>query len=205
MEEPQTLAEILLSPPVIITIITCVVLAAILIWLVTLWQRRQRDRALAQQRENQEMTLERVLDSLTQDKEQIMADYEARLREREQRIAALEREVERLRDRLSSSGILGLFGGKQRDAVSALLLENEQLHELLTRQQEQFRQMMADTTDQLLRRLDDQIQESARAIRYKQALLSAFLQQEEARRLLDQMIAEGGVAPPESPPELAEE
>ena len=205
MEEPQGLGAVLLSPPVIITIVVCIVLAGVLIWLVSLWQRRQRDRALAQQRVSQETTLERVLDSLAQDKEQVIAEYEKRLAERDERVAALEREVARLRDRVSASGITGLFGSKSRDAVSALLLENEQLHELLARQQEQFRQVMADTTEQLLQRIDDQIQESAKAIRYKQALLSAFLQHEDARRLLDKMVAEGRVTPESAPPELAEE
>lgn len=204
MEEPTSFISVLLSPPVVITIVICLIVVAALLWLVALLGRRQRDRALAQQRLNQETTLERVLDSMTNDKEQVVADYEARLREKEERITALEREVERLRDRLSSSGVLGLFGGRQRDAVSALLLENEQLHELLTRQQQQFRDMMAETTERLLQRIDDGIQESAKAIRYKQALLSAFLQQEEARHLLDRMIAEGKLAPSEAPQELPE-
>jgi hypothetical protein len=50
-------------------------------------------------------------------------------------------------------------------------------------------------TTKLADRIDEQTRESARAVRYKQALLSAFLQQDEARRLLDQMIAEGRVKP----------
>jgi len=34
-------------------------------------------------------------------------------------------------------------------------------------------------------------------VRYKQALLSAFLQQEETRQMLDRMISEGRVSLPE--------
>jgi len=184
------LASLILSPPVLVTFILCALLAGIVIWLVNAWQRKQRAGALAEQRSQQEATIQRLLDSLTQDKEKLVAEYEARLRERDERITAQERELSRLRDRLSSSGVLGLFGGRQRDVVSALLLENEQLHELLAQKQEQLRDLMADMTAKLVERLDEQARESAQAVRYKQALLSAFLQQEEARRALDHFIAQ---------------
>ena len=192
-EGNQSFWSLLLSPPVLITFIVCALLAGLIIWLVSVWQRRQRGVVLAEQRQNQEATIERLLDSVARGKEEIVADYEARLRERDERIAALEREVARLRERATASGILGLFGGKQRDVLSALLLENEQLHELLAQKQEQLRDLMADMTGKLLARIDEQAQESARAVRYKQALLSAFLQHEEARRVLDRLIAEGRV------------
>lgn len=183
----------LLSPPVLLTFIVCAFLAGLIIWAISAWQQRQRSIALAKQRENQEATIKRLLDSLARDKEEVIADYEARLRERDERIAALEREVARLRERAMASGFLGLFGGKQREVLSALLLENEQLHELLAQKQEQLRELMTDMTQKLLARLDEQAQESARAVRYKQALLSSFLQHEEARRVLDRLIAEGKV------------
>jgi len=109
----------------------------------------------------------------------------------------LEAQVQRLRDRLASSGIMGLFGGKQRDVVTALLLENEQLHELLAQQQEDTRALMEDMSAKLLDRMEAQAEQSAKAVRYKQALLSAFLQQEETRQMLDRMINEGRVALPE--------
>lgn len=192
-EAGQSFWNQLLSPPVLVTFIVCLLFAGVVIWLVSAWQRRQRNVALAEQRESQEATIKRLLDSLARDKEEVIADYEARLRERDERIAALEREVARLRERATSSGLLGLFGGKQRDVLSALLLENEQLHELLAQKQEQLRELMTDMTQKLLARLDEQAQESARAVRYKQALLSAFLQHEEARRVLDRLIAEGKV------------
>jgi hypothetical protein len=48
-------------------------------------------------------------------------------------------------------------------------------------------------TGKLLERLDEQAQESARAVRYKQALLSAFLEREETRTLLNRMLADGGL------------
>ena len=192
-EGNQSFWDILLSPPVLVTFIVCAALAALVIWLLQAWQRRQRGVALAEQRQNQEATIGRLLDSVAQDKEEVVADYEARLRERDERIAALERDAARLRERATATGILGLFGGKQRDVVSALLLENEQLHELLTQKQGQLRELMSDMTDKLLARMDEQAQESARAVRYKQALLSAFLQHEEARRVLDRLIAEGKV------------
>jgi len=192
-EGNQSFWSILLSPPVLVTFIVCALLAGLIIWLLHAWQRRQRHVALAEQRESQETTIERLLDSVARDKEEVVADYEARLHERDEHIAALEREVARLRERATASGILGLFGGKQRDVVSALLLENEQLHELLAQKQGQLRELMSDMTDKLLARMDEQAQESARAVRYKQALLSAFLQHEEARRVLDRLIAEGKV------------
>jgi len=186
---------------VLLTFIVCALIAGVIIWVLNGLHRRQRERLLADQRVHQEATLQRLLDTVAQDKDEIVAEYERQLRERDQQIAALEREVARLRDRLSSSGMLGLFGGRQRDVVSALLLENEQLHELLAKKQEQMRDMMADMTGKLMDRLDEQAQESARAVRYKQARLSAFLQHEETRRLLDSMIAEGKIAEPKLPEE----
>jgi len=205
--ENQTLAEMLVSPPVLITFLVCALLAGLVLWVVSLRHKRQLDRALGKQRRYQDATVERLLDSTTKDREQIIAEDEKQLRQRDERIAALEGTVKRLRDRLSSSGILGLFGGKQRDVVSALLLENEQLHELLLEKQEQLRDQIAGMTQQLVDQLDEQTRASAQAVRYKQALLSAFLQQEEARTVLDRMISDGriaslseaDVAPPDEP------
>ena len=171
-----------------------IVLAAIVIWVLNYVQHRHRGQALGEQRTLQEATIERLMDSVAQDKRKLIADYEARMLEQQNRITVLEQETSRLRDRLTSSGILGLFGGKQRDVVGALLLENEQLHELLARKQEDLRALMGDMTDKLLTRMDEQAQESAQAVRYKQALLSAFLQQEEVRRMFDQMIVQGKVS-----------
>jgi hypothetical protein len=197
--------DTLLSPPVLLTVLVMTVLAAIVIWVLNYFQHRHRRQALGEQRTLQEATIERLMDSVAQDKRKLIADYEARLLEQQDRISVLEQETGRLRDRLTSSGILGLFGGKQRDVVSALLLENEQLHELLARKQEDLRALMGDMTDKLLDRMDEQAKESAQAVRYKQALLSAFLQQEEVRRMFDQMIVQGKVSedkeqPKELPP-----
>jgi len=194
-----TFTDIILSPPVLLTFIFCALVAGVIIWFLNGVHRRQRERLLADQRVHQEATLQRLLDTVADDKDDVVAEYERRLRERDQQVTALEREVARLRDRLSSSGLMGLFGGRQRDVVSALLLENEQLHELLAKKQEQMRDLMADMTTKLMDRLDEQAQESARAVRYKQALLSGFLQHEETRRLLDSMIAEGKLADPKLP------
>ncbi|HHX66112.1 MAG TPA: hypothetical protein GX702_14635 [Chloroflexi bacterium] len=204
MPENRDLWAVLLSPEVLVTFIVTALLAGLVIWLLTSLAERRRRGALAQQRLQQEDTIERLLSSLEQDKAKTVAEYEAHVRERDERITHLEGEINRLRDRLSSSGLMGLFGGRQRDVVSALLLENEQLHELVASQQAELREMMSDLTGKLLDRMDRQAQESARAVRYKQALLSAFLQQEEARRLLDQMVAEGRIAPPDVPPEAEE-
>lgn len=194
-----TFTDIIFSPPVLLTFIFCALVAGVIIWFINGAHRRQRERLLADQRVHQEATLQRLLDTVADDKDEIVAEYERRLRERDQQVTALEREVARLRDRLSSTGLMGLFGGRQRDVVSALLLENEQLHELLAKKQEQMRDLMADMTAKLMDRLDEQAQESARAVRYKQALLSGFLQHEETRRLLDSMIAEGKLAEPKLP------
>ncbi|MHB1293863.1 MAG: hypothetical protein ACYC4R_02600 [Anaerolineae bacterium] len=203
MQAEPTLMETLLRPEVLITFLLTLILmaalAGLILWLVLGRQRRQREKALSGQRLQQESTIERLLDSVAQDKEGIVADYEKRLQERDDRIAALEGEVVRLRDRLTGSGFLGLFGGKQREVVGALLLENEQLHELLANKQEQLRDLMADMTGKLMDRLDEQVRESAHAVRYKQALLSAFLQREEAQRMLDAMVAEGKLAVPAPP------
>lgn len=201
----QGFVATLFSPPVLLMFIVCAVLAGVVIWLSISWQRRQRRIALAEQREHQESAIERLIDSVADDKEQLVREYEGRIRERDQRISTLESEVGRLRDRLSSSGVLGLFGGKQRDVVSALLLENEQLHELLATKQVQLRDMIADMSAKLLDAMDQQADENARAIRYKQALLSAFLQQQEARDLINRLVAEGKLtqhgadAPPKLP------
>jgi len=189
----------LFSPPVLITFIVCALLAGMIVWAVAAWQKRQRRQALAEQRTHQESAIERLIDSVADDKEQLIKEYEQRIKERDQRISVLEGEVARLRDRLSSSGVLGLFGGKQRDVVSALLLENEQLHELLSTKQVQLRDMVADMNSRLMATMDQQVEDNERAIRYKQALLSAFLQQDEARTLINRLIAEGKLASPEPP------
>ncbi len=196
MPESRSIWQVLASPEVLLTIIACAIVAGVALWLGAAWRRRQQARALAEQRTLQESAIQRLLEAMAQDKRSTVADYEAELAAREGRIAALEAEVGRLRDRLSSSGLLGLFGGKQRDVVSALLLENEQLHELLARKQEQLRDLVADLSGKLVARLDEQAAESAKAVRYKQALLSAFLEREETRRLLDDMLARGAVAQP---------
>lgn len=193
MPEP-TLIDTLLSPPVLITFIVCAVLAGVVLWLRGLWATRREQQALAQQRRQQEVAIERLLEATTLDKQRILADYEQRIKERDARIAELERQVERLRDRLSAGGVIGILSGnKQRDAIGALLLENEQLHELLAKKQEQMRDMMTDMTDKLLKRMDEQAEENARAVRYKQALLSAFLEREETRSLLNRMISDGSI------------
>lgn len=204
-EQTSWLVDTLLSPQVLVTFILCAALAGVLFWLQSRWQRRQRNQNLDVQRRRQEATIERLLDSVAEDKESIIEEYEERIREKDHRIAALEREASRLRDRLSSTGMLGLFGGRQKDAVGALLLENEQLHELLAEKQAQMRDLMADMTGKLMDRFDEQARESAHSVRYKQVLLSAFLQHQETRRLLDSMIAEGKVSQTTSlPPEATE-
>lgn len=193
MPEP-TLIETLLSPPVLITAIVCAILAGLVFWLKGLWTARHEQQALAQQRRQQEATIERLLEATTLDKERILAEYEQQIKARDARISELERQAERLRDRLSAGGVIGILSGnKQRDAIGALLLENEQLHELLAKKQEQMREMMADMTDKLLKRMDEQSEENARAVRYKQALLSAFLEREETRSLLNRMISDGTI------------
>lgn len=202
MNDNPDLLSTLFSAPVLVTFIVTVALAVLVSWLSTRLSRRRQSSALAEQRLHQEQTIERLLDSVGQETERTVAEYEARLRERDERIAVLEQETARLRDRLSSSGLLGLFGGRQRDVVGALLLENEQLHELLAAKHAELREMMLDLTAKLADRIDEQSRDSARAVRYKQALLSAFLQQDETRRLLDQMIAEGRVSPAAPPTEL---
>ncbi|MGI6374518.1 MAG: hypothetical protein ACOX3S_00755 [Anaerolineae bacterium] len=191
----ETSGEPFFTVQVLVTLLICLVLAAVAILVTTWLQRRLRDRQLAQQRAQQEGTIDRLLSSFGDDKDELAREHQAQLAEREARIAALERENGRLRDRLTSSGIAGLFGGGRREVLSALLLENEQLHELLTQKQEQMREMMGDLTQRLMDRLDEQTRESAQAVRYKQALLSAFLQQQETRQLLDRLIADGQVRP----------
>jgi cell division protein FtsL len=191
----ETSGEPFFTVQVLLTLLICLVLAAAAILVVIWLQHRLRDRQLAQQRAQQEGTIDRLLSSFGEDKDELAREHQAQLAEREARITALERENGRLRDRLTSSGIAGLFGGGRREVLSALLLENEQLHELLTQKQEQMREMMGDLTQRLMDRLDEQTRESAQAVRYKQALLSAFLQQQETRQLLDRLIADGQVRP----------
>jgi len=196
MPEGQSFVDVLLSPPVLLTFLACALVAGVIIWLQSVSYRRRRESMLSEQRRYQEVTVERLLDSVSEDKDRLIAEYEERLRERDERIAALESSVSRLRDRLTSSGLLGLFGGKQRDVVGALLLENEQLHELLVEKQQQLRDLMAKMTQELIDRLDEQTEAGARAVRYKQVLLSAFLQHEEARQVLDRLVSEGKLTPP---------
>ncbi len=189
-------SDILLDPKVLVTFIICTILAAIAIWVAANLTRRRQEHLLKAQQHAQEETINRVLDSFAKDKDEIITEYENKLHQAEQRLLALERENARLKERLTQGGFLGMFGGRQRDVVSALLLENEQLHELLEQRQIQMREMVGDLTGKLLDRLDEQIADSNRAIRYKQVLLSAFLQQQEVRGLLDRFLAEGRIAPP---------
>lgn len=187
----------LLSPEILVvilaTFVICAIVGAAVAWIVAVLQRRKREQMLSQQRAHQEEALKRVLESLAHDRECSMEDYEQKLAEQREHMQALERENARLRDRLSSFGVLGLFGGKQREVVSALLLENEQLHELLATKQAQLSEIVGEMTSRLMAQLEQQAEESARAVRYKQALLSAFLQHAEARHLLDRMLAAGEV------------
>ncbi len=187
--------EILLDPKVLVTFLVTAIIAGVIIWLVVLTARGRQDKLLAGQRTHQEATISRLFDSLAADKAKIAREYEEAIAEREARIAALEQEVSRLRDRSAGGGFLNLFGRGQREAVSALLLENEQMHEQLAQQQAEMRDLVGDLTDKLMDRLERQYQESSRAVRYKQALLSSFLQQDEARQLLDRMLADGRLGP----------
>lgn len=188
--------DILSDPRVLITFIICAALALAAVWITVWLNRRRQERILGDQRKQQEEAVSRILDSFAKSKDEIIRDYEAQLREHEQRIGILEKENARLKERLTQGGILGLFGGKQRDVVSALLLENEQLHELVAQKQEQMRGLVNDLTGKLVDRMDEQAAETARAIKYKQVLLSAFLQQEEAKKLFDCLIVEGKVSSP---------
>lgn len=186
-------AAVWLSPQVLLTFLGSLLLFGLILWGVLAWHARQTRKGMSEQRTLQEAALERVLRAVDADKEKALEAYEAQLRERDAQIAHLEAQVSRLRDRLASSGIMGLFGSKQRDVVTALLLENEQLHELLTQSQTETRDLMQDMSTKLLDRMEAQADQSAKAVRYKQALLSAFLQQEETRQMLDRMINEGRV------------
>jgi hypothetical protein len=199
MAADATFGQVIFSPPVLLTFLVCLVLGAAVTWLLLWRERRLRNAALAQQRNLQEGTIERLLSSFGADKDQVQRDHEHLLGEKDERIASLERENARLRDRLTSSGLLGVFGGGKREIVSALLLENEQLHELLASKQADVRDLMDDMTHRLLDRLDEQAQESARAVRYKQALLSAFLQQQETRQLLDRFVSDSNASPAQLP------
>ena len=189
-------AAVWLSPQVLLTFLGSLLLFGLILWAVLAWHGQSSRQGMAEQRTLQEAALERVLRAVDADKQKTLESYEAQLRERETQIAHLEAQVSRLRDRLASSGIMGLFGGKQRDVVTALLLENEQLHELLTQSQKETRDLMQDMSTKLLDRMEAQADQSAKAVRYKQALLSAFLQQEETRQMLDRMINEGRVTLP---------
>jgi len=187
--------DVLMDPKVLLTFLATAAVAGLIIWLLSWSWRRRLEKALEEQRRQQEGTVSRLFDSLAHDKEELARKYEEIIAEKQARIEALEREVTRLRDRLSQGGLLSLFGRGQREAVSALLLENEQLHEQIARLQEEMRDLVGDLTGKLMDRLEKQYQESARAVRYKQALLSTFLQQEEARQLLERMLAEGRLLP----------
>jgi len=184
-----------MDPKVLLTFLATAAVAGLIIWLLSWSWRRRLEKALEEQRRQQEGTVSRLFDSLAHDKEELVRKYEEIIAEKQARIEALEKEVTRLRDRLSQGGLLSLFGRGQREAVSALLLENEQLHEQIARLREEMRDLVGDLTGKLMDRLEKQYQESARAVRYKQALLSTFLQQEEARQLLERMLAEGRLLP----------
>lgn len=187
--------EVLLDPKVFLTFLATAVVAGLIIWIISLANRSRLERSMSDQRRQQEGTVNRLFDSLASDKEKVVREYEETIAEKDAQIAALKREIVRLRDRVTQGGLMSLFGKGQREAVSALLLENEQLHEQLALQHGETRDLVGDLTGKLMDRMEKQYQESSRAVRYKQALLSNFLQQEEARQLLDHMLAEGRLGP----------
>ena len=187
--------EILLDPKVFLTFLATAVVAGLIIWIMSLTSRRRLQGSMDTQRRQQEGTVNRLFDSLAADKENIVREYEETIAAKDAEIVTLKREVARLRDRVTQGGLMSLFGKGQREAVSALLLENEQLHEQLALQQGETRDLVGDLTGKLMDRMEKQYQESARAVRYKQALLSNFLQQEEAQQLLDRMLSEGRLGP----------
>lgn len=191
--------DILLDTRVLVTFIICAALGALAVWIALAINNRRHRREINEQRQQQEAAVTRILDSAAMTKDEMIADYEKQLGALQRQIAELEKESKRLKDRVAQGGILGMFGGQQRQVISSLLLENEQLHELLAEKQEQLRDLMQDMTTRLVDRLDEQTKESAKAIRYKQVLLSAFLQQDEAQQLLDRLIAEGRLSPSERP------
>jgi len=187
--------DILLDPSVFLTFLATAVVAGLIIWIISLTNRRRLEGSMNTQRRQQEGTVNRLFDSLAADKEKIVREYEETIAEKDAQIVALKREVVRLRDRVTQGGLMSLFGKGQREAVSALLLENEQLHEQLALQHGETRDLVGDLTTKLMDRMEQQYQESSRAVRYKQALLSNFLQQEEARQLLDRMLTDGRLGP----------
>ena len=187
--------DVLLDPKVFLTFLATAVLAGLIIWIMSLTSRRRLQGSMDSQRRQQEGTVNRLFDSLAADKENIVREYEETIAAKDAEIVTLKREVARLRDRVTQGGLMSLFGKGQREAVSALLLENEQLHEQLALQQGETRDLVGDLTGKLMDRMEKQYQESARAVRYKQALLSNFLQQEEAQQLLDRMLSEGRLGP----------
>ncbi len=191
--------DVLMDPRVLLTFLATAAVAGVIIWLLSWRCRRRLEHALEEQRRQQEHTVSRLFDSLAHDKEELVRKYEEIIAEKQARIEALEKETARLRDRVTQGGLLSLFGRGQREAVSALLLENEQLHEQLARLQGEMRSLVGDLTGKLIDRLEKQYEESTRAVRYKQALLSTFLQQEEARQLLERMLAEGRLLPAGEP------
>jgi len=187
--------EILLDPRVFLTFLATAVVAGLIIWIISLTNRRRLENSMSTQRRQQEGTVNRLFDSLASDKEKIVREYEETIADKDRQIVTLKREIARLRDRVTQGGLMSLFGKGQREAVSALLLENEQLHEQLALQHGETRELVGDLTTKLMDRMEKQYQESSRAVRYKQALLSNFLQQEEARQLLDRMLADGRLGP----------
>jgi predicted RNase H-like nuclease (RuvC/YqgF family) len=197
--------DILLDPRVLVTFIICAILGALGVWIALMINNRRHHAAVREQRQGQEEAVSRILESVAKSKDEIITDYETQIQALRRELEEQEKENKRLKDRVAQGGLLGMFGGQQRQVISSLLLENEQLHELLAQKQEQLRDLMQDMSTRLVERLDEQTQESARAVRYKQVLLSAFLKQEEAQRLLDQFIAEGhlqeGVRPELNPPD----
>jgi len=196
--------DVLLDTRVLVTFIICAILGGVAVWTAVTATKRRYDKSLTDQRRQQEEAVSRILDSFSKSKDEIIADYEAQLREQRQQASAQDKEIKRLKDRVAQGGLLGMFGGGQREVISSLLLENEQLHELVTEKQQQIRDLVGDLTGKLLDRLDEQVRDNAQAIRYKQVLLSGFLQQEEARKLLDRFLAEGRLSSAEHPPLLAE-
>lgn len=76
----NTFIDTILSLPVLLTFIVCALVASIIIWFINGVHRRQRERLLADQRVHQEATLQRLLDTVVKDKDEVVAEYEQRLR-----------------------------------------------------------------------------------------------------------------------------
>ena len=186
MPENASFWSTVFSAPVLVTFIVCAAIFGAAAWLMSAWQRRQRDKLLADQRTYQEATVQRLpIPSLTIGPGD--CEIQARLREQDAISALRER-----RPPARPAVLLGRTscwrqaarrgGGASWRTTTTSYSWGGSCHSL------------ADMTTQMLDRMDEQTRATAQTVQYSRPC--RLPPAEEARQMLDRLLADGRLGAP---------